>query len=373
MKNKLLAILIIIFSASDGCITEFIPETEESSNLLVVEGIITDQFRTNKIRISRALPLGRFVNPKPLKGCKVTITDDNNNSYSLKEYPIGTYSTDSTTFCGHVGGKYTLTILTGGKTYISSQMELLPVPPIDSLYYEKVVFVESDEVGKAEEGCRIFLNTFDPEKKCLFYRWEFIETWEFRIPFPVENNRCWITESSDNINIKNTSIYDQARVTKYPLLLITNVTDRLKERYSILVKQYSLNQDEYNYWEKLQNVTEDVGGLYDITPMAVSSNIHNLNNPAEIILGYFSVSAVTEKRIFINEKFRGIYNLYGNCIEDTIFGGPRVHIEGLNSYVWILVDNSLSFDNPYRVITGNYKCVDCTTRGTLVKPEYWDQ
>jgi hypothetical protein len=370
MKYKYKIILIIALSLVAGCITEFIPQTDEATNLLVVEGVITDQYRTNKINISRALPLGKIVTPKPLKGCYVTITDEYNNQYTLKEYPTGTYSTDSTEFCGHVGGTYTLKIVTNNLTYISSPMEMLPVPPVDSLFYERVVIIEENEYGRPEEGCKIYLNTYDPEHKCLFYRWEYTETWEFRLPFSVPNATCWITKPSEQIFIRNTSIYDQARVTRLPLLNITNETDRLKAIYSILVKQYSMSRDEYNYWEKLQNVSQNVGGLYDVTPMTISSNIYNPYNPDEIVLGYFSVSAVSEKRLFIKEKFQGIPNFYYSCPDDTVWGGANVPIEGLGSWVWVIQDQSFSL-NPFRIITYSKECADCTTRGTTIRPSYW--
>jgi Domain of unknown function (DUF4249) len=371
MKSRYIIILIIALSLIAGCITQFIPQTDEATNSLVVEGMITNQYRTYKIKISRSLPLGKYVSPKPVKSCKVTISDENNIQYNLKEYPVGTYSTDSTTFCGHIGGKYTLRIITGNLTYVSSQMEMLPVPPIDSLYYKKLLLVAENESGWSQEGCQIYLNTYDPEQRCLFYRWSFLETWEIRLPYAVPNSRCWVTEPSGGIYIRNTSIYGQSKVKDFPILFISNATDRLKEKYSILVNQYSISEDEYNYWEKLQNVSENVGGLYDVTPMTISSNIHCLNNPDEIILGYFSVSAVSQKRIFIDEKFEGMPNLYNNCACDTIFGGAYVPIPGLNSYVWVIVDNSGSFSNPYRVITNSKDCADCTTRGTAAKPSFW--
>ncbi len=373
MKSKYLIILIISLSLIAGCITQFIPDTDEATNILVVEGMITDKYRTNKIRISRSLPIGKLISPKPLKGCQVTITDENNIVYDLKEYPVGTYCTDSTKFCGHVGGKYILKIVTDNLIYVSSSMEMLPVPPIDSLFYEKEVIIESNEFGNTEEGCQIYLSTYDPERKCLFYRWDFAETWEFWLPFAVPNYQCWITKPSEQIYIRNTSIYDQARVTNYPLLFISNATDRLKEKYSILVNQYSLSQDEYSYWEKLQNISGNVGGLYDVTPMAIPSNIRCLNNPDEIILGYFSVSSISQKRLFIKERFLGMPNLYSQCPGDTIYGGPYVHIAGLNSYVWVIEDQSFSLSNPFRVVTYSKECADCTTRGTTARPSFWGE
>ncbi len=58
----------------------------------------------------------------------------------------------------------------------------------------------------------------------------------------------------------------KAGLTGLPMLFISDQTDRLMEKYSISVNQYSLNYDEYLYWEKLKRVTQDVGGLYDVVP-----------------------------------------------------------------------------------------------------------
>ena len=369
--NRYLILLLISPSFVAGCISQFLPEVDEKTNMLVVEGMVTDRNRAYKIKISRSLPLGKPLVPKPVKGCEATIIDENGTVYSLKEVVAGTYITDSTKFIGRVGSEYTLKINSGSLTYVSSSMEMVPVPPIDSLYYKKELISESNEWGKPEEGCRIYLNTYDPFNKCFFYRWDFSETWEFNLHYDVKNQFCWITQNSGRIIIKNTMEYDQSRVTKFPLHFISNNTDMLSVKYSILVTQYSLNGDEFNYWEELQNVTENVGGLYDVFPMLIPSNIYNIDDPEETVLGYFSVSAVTQKRIFIKEKFSGLPDIYWYCPTDTVWGFGA--IPGLNTSVWLLEDHPFPFNQPpWRVTTIYRECADCTTRGTNVRPSYWD-
>lgn len=100
---------------------------------------------------------------------------------------------------------------------------------------------------------------------------------------------CWKSAGSENILIKNTSVYNQARVTRFPVHFISNETDRLDIRYSILVNQYSLSEDEYTYWEKVRNVSANVGGLYDMTPMAIEG-ISIVEEPEQPVIGYFSAS-----------------------------------------------------------------------------------
>jgi len=103
------------------------------------------------------------------------------------------------------------------------------------------------------------------------------------------------------------------------------------------VNQYSLNEDEYIYWEKLQNISEEVGSLYDITPSSISGNIFCIEDPAEQVLGYFSVSAKTSKRIYIDGYFRGLVNYYTTCPYDTIYGTGT--IPNLNSSVWVIEED----------------------------------
>jgi len=371
MKTVSYIILSIIFLITGSCITQFLPETDEDPNLLVVEGIITDQPEAYTVKLSRSMPLGKLAVVKPLKGCTVSIRDDQGNMFILSESAPGTYITDKSTFQGVVGRKYTLHVNTNNSTanhysYESMPMEMRAVPQIDSLYYEKVVIKEKTEFSGPQEGCQVYLNTYDSQGLCKFYRWDYSETWKFILPYYVPNQTCWITNNSDVINIKNTSVLSEDRITRFPLKFISNETDRLDVRYSILVSQYSVSEDEFTYWEKLRNISEEIGGLYDIIPSSIPGNIYCIEDPSEQVLGYFSVSAKTSKRIYIDETFRGLVNLYRECPSDTV--NYSAAIPGLNSSVWVIIDEPYE---GYKVLTTNKGCADCTVRGTTTRPDFW--
>jgi hypothetical protein len=353
-----------------GCSVEFIPDSDENKEQLVVEGMITDQNRINRIRLSGSLPVGKPLVRKPVKGAVVTITDENAVITTLKESPAGTYSTDSLSFRGRVGGSYSLSIKINNVTYETDFIEMKPVPPVNSLYYKKEVITASSDTNYVDEGCRIYVDSYDPSGKCLFFRWDYAETWEYRIPYAVTNKVCWVTERSDEILIKNTSLYSQARVSKYPILFISNSGDRLKETYSILVNQYSLNEAEYDFWERVQNISQNVGNLYDISPMAIPSNIRCCDKAEERVLGYFSVSAVTQKRLFIKDHFFGLPHFFIYCATDTLRG--KLPETGLNKDYWVIEDYG-DEPLPFWVITTYRECADCTTRGSSVMPSFWQE
>jgi hypothetical protein len=151
----------------------------------------------------------------------------------------------------------------------------------------------------------------------------------------------------------------------------------LKTKYTILVNQYSLNEDEYLYWEKIQNIVGNVGGLYDVIPASVPSNIRCIEVPDEKVLGYFSVSAISSKRIYIKDIFNGIIDQYAKCATDTLIGGGPIDstaIPGLGISVWTLfnVPGTPFGALGYIVLTGTRGCADCTVRGSTVKPLFWE-
>jgi len=369
MRSQTIIRLSLFIALVAGCTIEFLPETDEIQDLLVVDGMITDIDQVNRIRLSRSTPPGAPLGSRPVKGAIVTITDENGIITTLTESPEGTYCTDSTQFTGRVGGRYSLSIEINNTLYSTDFIEMKPVPPISSLYYEKEVIVSSKDTNDIDEGCRVYVDTYDPSGKCLYYRWDYDETWEYQIPYNVINKTCYVSDYSDEVLIKNTSGYSQARVTKYPVVFISNETDRLKETYSILVSQYSLDESEYNFWEKVQGISQNVGNLYDITPSAITGNIRCITDPKETVLGYFSVSAVTQQRLFIHDHFYGLPVFYTYCATDTIIG--TLPETGLNTEYWVIEDYSDEVP-PLWVITDFRECADCTTRGTSEMPPYWE-
>lgn len=353
----------------------FIPEITESQDLLVVEGLITDQPGINTIKLSLSMPLGKRADAIPLGGCSVFLSDDFGNSYHLSENKTGIYVTDPSEFCGIIGRKYMLKIFTNSissinYSYESLPMEMLPVPAIDSLYYERETIEEESEGIQLKEGCQIYLSTHDPADNCKYYKYDFIETWEITLPYQdVIYRTCWVSSDTNKIILKNTSILSENKITRLPLNFISNETDRLSLKYSMLANQYSLNEDEYIYWEKLQTVTQDVGNLYDIIPSSVPGNIFCVEDPAEKVLGFFSVSAKASKRIFIKDRFSGVFFPYSDLICQPVSTGGI--IPGLGISAWMIIDGS-SMRPPFRVYTYNQSCADCTTRGTNVEPLFWN-
>ena len=350
------------------------PETGDIKQFLVVEGLITDQNCSNTILLSKSSPLNSNFKKLPVSG-NVTITDNLQNNYVLREKKPGTFVTDSLKFRGIVGRKYVLKITAEGYNYLSDTIEMKSVPPIGAVQSEKI-YNNSYQLGAPIPGFQIYVSTFDPAGKTGYYRWTFAETWEFRLPYnhpSIVNRVCWKSGNSKTIYIETTKSLTEDRVFRFPLNFITAETDRLTIKYSQLVKQYSLNENEYLYWENIQKINQASGGLYDVVPISVRSNIRCIEDPAREVLGYFSVSAVSEQRIFINPELSGFPDFYKNCPNDTI--PSWIPDSRIGKSIFVIMEYMYPGQTigwPYYIVTYNKSCHDCSLSGSKVKPDYWD-
>jgi hypothetical protein len=158
---------------------------------------------------------------------------------------------------------------------------------------------------------------------------------------------------------------------KKPFSFVPNIQkeQKLKHKYSLLVKQYSIGEEAFHYWNELKKTSQEQGFLFDRQPALLKSNIRNVNNEGEIILGFFSMAGLVERRAFA-EKPAGIdLSLYEWwCF--PIASGPSgwVTIEDLPKYYARAWRDGLSY---YAEV--NKECVDCRAykNSTDIQPDFW--
>jgi hypothetical protein len=101
MNPKRYIITLLLSLSVAGCITQFVPETDEDKDILVVEGMITDQPETYTVKLSKSMPLGKKATLRPLKGCTVSVSLDRGSYYQFRESATaGTYLSDKAVFKG---------------------------------------------------------------------------------------------------------------------------------------------------------------------------------------------------------------------------------------------------------------------------------
>jgi hypothetical protein len=382
--------LILILSS---CIKQITPalDKNDSRSLLVVEAVITDEVGPFKVHLTESSPVDKLYTPVPYTGAKVLISDDVGNAYQLIDDQDGWYETEYKSLKGVAGKTYTLKITdVQGNNFESTPELMQDVPDIDRVYYEEVKKVRFENSLTFEDNwLNILLDTHDQAGKTKYWLWKFEETWEIKMLTTVrvkhgnpdinaaeiyystenvvidpEKEVCWVRRPSSSVLLHSTVNANVDSINKFVVQSLGPGGDKLHIRYSILVKQYSLNKESYNYWKQLEKVNEDASGIYNTIPGPVYGNIQCVSG-SKNALGYFLASSVKTKRIFINPTDHRIATVspYDIC---TYLTDPDPHIYPY----WIYFTNILNTDIKLWVIFDNY-CVDCRAYGTNVKPDFW--
>jgi hypothetical protein len=375
IKGLQIALLLMLFFS---CRKPYNPEvTTVNSNVLVVEGMINVGTDSTIFKLSRTQPIGDQTKNKPEVGAVVTVESDANEKFVLSEKTQGRYVSPGLNL--PKTKKYRLSIKTArGVTYLSDFVEVKVTLPIDSVNFEA-----------KPDGLQIYVNTHDNSNNSKYYKWDYVETWEFYSPFysnliwenggikqrdMINNNitRCWQNNSIQPITIASSAKLEKDVIYNSPLTFIKSDSEKIGNKYSILVKQYALTKEAYEFWENLKKNTESLGSVFDPQPSQISGNIRNVANAGEPVIGYISAGTYAEKRIFIRKSqlppWPVPYPPY--CLApDTIRPadykvtfefGHNIPLEETQIEGWGLV-----------ILSGVPACVDCTLRGSNKQPAFW--
>lgn len=385
MRNPLHIIMLFCISCMlSSCIEEYTPDIEAGeSEKYVVYGELTTEHEDQMIAVSL---VSSIRDPKliPLNDCMVSIVDDQGKSFSGTEFEEGKYKVSVPGEYLSIGKAYRLEIVTAaGVKLVSEFEELLDCPDIDSVYYVREDKPTSDPEVFIE-GIQFYLNLDDHGTGTAYYKFDVEETWEYHTVQPLEwyfdganlhhvmprdwsHNVCWTTQMIKDIFILNTAELESNEFKQFPLHFVDNAMPHLAHMYSILVKQYAISEEAYIFWDQLRMNNIEQGGLYDTQPLTVQSNLENQSNPEQDVLGYFKVSSVKTKRIFVKDVPDLEIKYQPLCSPSLLRFGlreltPDVYFQGYPVYV--IIDRGVYLLTP--------ECIFCELKGgTTTRPDYW--
>lgn len=387
---------VILFNIA-ACIEPYEPEVGEYERTLVVDGIMTDGASPFKIQLSRSFPYSSEENPA-IANAQVFIETEQGEKIRLAETNPGIYENDPSVFKGETGKSYRLLITTPeGNQFESDWQQLKPSPSFDLAvaYQEKL-----NSNNEVELGAQINLSTADGENNTRFYRWEFEETYEYLLLYPprievkfgnrpgngldeildippsdFEGYTCWQTADSKNIMIATTENLAQDVIQDFPLHYIDARTSRLYRRYSILVKQYALSEDYFDYLKKVEEVNETTGSLFDPIPNEFFGNITSSDGRDLPVLGYFAIAGIQEKRIFIERADLpvGLAAPYGPfCASDTLSLNFKTLYQELNKGNYLYDYNYTPFGDIIGYLVTKPSCAKCeASNASNIRPDFW--
>jgi len=373
-----------------GCVERYYPEEDDlKTGTLVINAHLTDQPGEQLIEISRStgITLPSF---DPVSGSYAELIreDGEFRQFSEESNEPGYYACDLEEGFLQTGMSYMIHVITpDGNEYESDMDKLRPVPAIDSIYYlveTNSYASEADSIG----GIRFYIDFTYDDEAYEYIRWEVIETYEFHNPsmeafvsipgiglqqLPDTSNYriCYITNALHTIHSMSMGYLDFGIYIKKPFSFVPNnqLEQKLKHKYSLLVKQYSVGEAAFHYWNELKKTSQEQGWLFDRQPALLGSNICNINDDEEDVLGFFSMSGVAEIRGFAVKPEGLDMSLYPwYCF--PVPSGPggaggdesvpsyyaRAWRDGVSSFAWV-----------------NKHCVDCRAykNSTHIMPDFW--
>jgi hypothetical protein len=176
-----------------------------------------------------------------------------------------------------------------------------------------------------------------------------------------------MTETIETVFAASTQLLSENNIYQNKLHYVSDQTPRLSRRYSLLVEQYSLTDQAYNYWEKLAAQSSSSASLYETQPSSSQGNIYSATGD-EKVLGCFYATEIRDKRIFVDYKEVDFPVSAYTCRLDTL---PDNSTFLYDRYYFLISLNPLGAGPPW--LAGPDKCFDCTKRGGDNEvPDFWE-
>lgn len=435
--TKAVIVVFLTFSAV-SCIEELPLEAFENSvsPSLVVEATFTNELKHHQVYLSRLdarLDLVTdttyvpFITPglRPRdtinteSGATIQLTTNTNQVFQFTEGNKGTYISNSQ-FSLQENETYFLSIATkDGAEYISEELKIAGLAEVTNIYAEKAI----SDTGV--EGIAIYVDSSPLYGEADFYRLAYDETYKIIAPYwddeefvltdydpcalpaptydlkvvkkDYENQVCYNTVSSENINVFSTQNSVSSNVKKQLVRFIGKENFIISHRYSILVKQYVETLNAYSFFNTLQNFSQSDNVLSQVQPGTLKANIKRVGNANELVLGYVDAVSVSEKRMFFN--YTDFYpneelppypfncNLFTSS-ESHIsycFSGPTPGNPCPQSVIENVFQDIVTYYAPYSEdlvplasCTSDYVftpriCGDCRLLGKNIVPDFWEE
>jgi hypothetical protein len=306
--KKLTTVFLISFFFFSACVEKIKLDLRSGTQRLVVEGIFTNEAKPCTVKLSYSQAIDVLKNITFISGARVQLSDDSGNFTEFVEIPTitGNYQPKNQQFGGVVGRTYVLTIeLPDGKKFVSKPETMQTAPPIENIYVEYDGTTKSFN-GSKLFGYKVYIDAKDPAERTNYYRWtsltyafkqtKLFPCSAFQFP-PTCRNVYWCLEAEKDILIGSDAGINGNTIRKQyvhfsPVYLLgTNYIE---------IQQQAISAEIYRYWKNYTDQTLRTGSIFDPIPSTIVGNVYNVNNPTELALGYFSVGAVSIKRMSIN-------------------------------------------------------------------------
>ena len=383
--------IFLLFSLGIAACVSPLEIDADLQTALVIRGVLTNSEGLRSIEIGQSQDLNQAI--RPIGEVSASIFKDGQEVAEMIEVPgqVGELELPSG-FTFERGSSYHVEIITGsdGKVYRSFPQTISEDIPDQSLDWRRGFTTVENSEGLPQEvaGVEILVQIpVEPEQPTRYFRYQMEDVWEFReVPKPSVDTLITVEERFvigvgivfDTVKIFTPDTakvcYLSRTVADYPSLILA--TDELSSglarqvvisreidasflfQHYFNVYRHSIDERAYEYYQKLERLSQLDGSLYDEIPAAVRGNLYDVADSNRIILGYIELSVADTMRLSLNE------NDLNQIIRDGCRPGSGENIECPPQ----IPAPGTGFVTPCQ-------CWDCDIVHGLdktLKPAYWD-
>lgn len=397
-KMKIRTLVFLLFSLLlSSCIERYDAAVGYEEKLLVVDAFISNAEGPYSVSLTYSSSNITDLNDY-ITGAKVKIIDNDGREYMLNHTQNGIYKTPFT-FRALIGNTYKLHIENNANTYESEPCQLREPSNIDSLYFTTgTAIITNQEIPVLQ--LRVDASVCSDEETYL--RWEINENWRTFLQRPEtlimtddttftskENivYHCYKSSKINSINIYSFQNLNENQITaKNIASFSTAANDKFTQRYRAEILQYSISKDEYNFWSRLKQTSDEGNNFFGKQPFGVKGNMKCINDPNKDVLGFFQVAGLSSKEIYINKSEIGqldlpVYSSYNQCPFDTVLASTQYSL--FDKYKERQAKGIWGFYSPHwdetntqllGLIFTKVVCIKCSAGGASeYPPEGWQE
>jgi hypothetical protein len=306
MSSRVLIYCLIVFISTTNCVDPYDFKPKEAGEYLVIDGRITQSDDINPLKLTMSTTYATSTNARPVENAQIKLVDSNGASELYIEEGDGIYIHCGNSLQVHVGGTYHLEIEIGNKKYQSIPQTLPEPVQADSITFKVGYGSEVNEYGNevSFENIDIFINTpINVNGIKSYLRWKSEESWSFTEIkcHPLHNPKtCYMARdlSTEDIYTFSSDAISGTYLSNHLVAkkrILNNV--EFIETHFFIVNQYTLQEEAYAYWDKVIQIANPSGNIFDLPPAPLSGNVYNVNNEDEVVLGYFEIVGNSTTRI----------------------------------------------------------------------------
>ena len=278
MRLNILSLLIVALALT-ACEKTVMLDVSQGQPHVIIEGLVTNVSGYQYVKVTRSSGFYESGASPRIENASVTITDDAGNHYDYVHNPGGDadsagYYLPTVPFIGVVGRNYHLEVLVDEQVYEANDL-LNPVTKIDSLT-SQINEEERDDPDKAGKFYEVLMFAKEPQNTTDYYLFKF-----------YRNDSLTVYSDTDIYYADDELLGESIDGVPSPVYYAPGDLAR--------VEMYSISRDAYVFYNDLQRLLTNDGGLFGQPP---SNSRSNLSNGA---LGFFQASSVDVNEIVVKQ------------------------------------------------------------------------